>query len=60
MNELQILFRLNELDNNIPLSLALEIMGRVVFTAEALEDEDHEYDEDILIKDTLETVLSEM
>jgi hypothetical protein len=60
MNELQILFRLNELNNKLPLSLALEAMGQVVFTMETLDEEGHEYDMDILIEEALDFALNEL
>ena len=60
MNELQILLRLNELNNKLPLSLALEAMGQVVFTMETLDEEGHEYDMDILIEEALDFALNEL
>ena len=54
MNELQILFRLNELDKSITLGAALEVMGNIIFIREALEEEGNEYDEDALIKEALD------
>ena len=60
MNELQILFRLNELNNKLPLSLALEAMGQVVFTMETLDEEGLEYDMDILIEEALDFALNEL
>jgi hypothetical protein len=60
MKELEILFRLNQLDKNLSLALALEVMGRVISTEEVLEEEGSEYDEDVLIEDTLEYALNEL
>ena len=60
MNELQILFRFNELDKTITLAAALEAMGQVVFIRETLEEEGNEYDEDVLIKEALDYALTEL
>jgi hypothetical protein len=60
MNELQILFRLNELDKSISLAVALEAMGQVVFIRETLEEEGNEYNEDTLIKEALDYALTEL
>ena len=54
MTELQILFRINEMTGkSITLTQALEVMGRVVFTGEALEEEWNEFDMNELIRDTI-------
>ena len=58
MNELQILFRLNELDKSITLGVALEVMGNVTFIREALEEEGNEYDEDVLIREALDNFVA--
>lgn len=58
MNELQILFRLNELDKSITLGVALEVMGNVTFIREALEEEGNEYDEDTLIREALDNFVA--
>jgi len=60
MNELQILFRLNELDKSLSLAVAIEAMGQVIFLREALEEQGREYDEDALIKEVLEYALNEL
>ena len=50
MNELQILFLLNEhYGKSMTLEQAIEALGQIVFTREALEDEGLEYDERTLI-----------
>ena len=55
MTELQILFRINEMTGkSITLSQSLEAMGRVVFTAEVLEEEGNEFDMDQLIRDMID------
>jgi len=58
MTELQILFRINEMTGkSINLNQAVEVMGKVVFTAEAIEDEGNEFDMDQLIRDVIDEVL---
>ena len=58
MTELQILFRTNELTGkSITLNQALEVMGRVVFTEEVLEEEGNEFDMDELIRDIIDEVV---
>ena len=61
MTELQILFTINEMKGkSITLDQALEVMGRVVFTIETLEDEGNEIDiEDEFIRDMIDIALSE-
>jgi hypothetical protein len=61
MTELQILFTINEMKGkSITLDQALEVMGRVVFTIETLEDEGNEIDlEDEFISDMIDIALSE-
>jgi hypothetical protein len=61
MTELQILFTINEMKGkSITLDQALEVMGRVVFTIETLEDEGNEIDlEDEFIHDMIDIALSE-
>ena len=61
MTELQILFTINEMKGkSITLDQALEVMGRVVFTMETLEDEGNEIDlEDEFIRDMIDIALSE-
>ena len=57
MSELQILFKTNEIvGKSITLNQALEVMGRVVFTAETLEEEGHEFNMDQLIKEVIDEV----
>ena len=60
MTELQILFTLNQMKaKSITLDQALEVMGRVVFTMETLEDEGNEIDlEDQFIRDMIDIALS--
>ena len=60
MTELQILFTINEMKGkSITLDQALEVMGRVVFTIETLEDEGNEIDlEDEFISDMIDIALS--
>jgi hypothetical protein len=60
MTELQILFTINEMKGkSITLDQALEVMGRVVFTMETLEDEGNEIDlEDEFISDMIDIALS--
>jgi hypothetical protein len=60
MTELQILFTINEMTGkSITLDQALEVMGRVVFTMETLEDEGNEIDlEDEFISDMIDIALS--
>jgi hypothetical protein len=60
MTELQILFTINEMTGkSITLNQALEVMGRVVFTMETLEDEGNEIDlEDEFISDMIDIALS--
>ncbi len=60
MTELQILFKINEIKGkSITLDQALEVMGRVVFTIETLEDEGNEIDlEDEFIRDMIDIALS--
>lgn len=58
MTELQILFRVNEMTGkSITLTQALEVMGRVVFTEEVLEEEGNEFDMDQLIRDIIDEVV---
>jgi hypothetical protein len=58
MTELQILFRTNEMTGkSITLNQALEVMGRVVFTEEVLEEEGNEFDMDELIRDIIDEVV---
>ena len=58
MTELQILFRVNEMTGkSITLNQALEVMGRVVFTEEVLEEEGNEFDMDELIRDIIDEVV---
>ena len=58
MTELQILFRTNEMTGkSITLTQALEVMGRVVFTEEVLEEEGNEFDMDQLIRDIIDEVV---
>lgn len=58
MTELQILFRINEMTGkSITLNQALEVMGRVVFTEEVLEEEGNEFDMDQLIRDLIDEVV---
>ena len=58
MTELQILFRVNEMTGkSITLNQALEVMGRVVFTEEVLEEEGNEFDMDELIRDIIDEEL---
>ena len=58
MTELQILFRINEMTGkSITLNQALEVMGRVVFTEEVLEEEGNEFDMDQLIRDIIDEVV---
>jgi hypothetical protein len=61
MTELQILFTINEMKGkSITLDQALEVMGRVVFTIETLEDKGNEIDlEDEFIRDMIDIALSE-
>ena len=61
MTELQILFTINEMKGkSITLDQALEVMGRVVFTMETLEDEGNGVDrEDEFIRDMIDIALSE-
>jgi hypothetical protein len=55
MTELQILFRINEMTGkSITLNQALEVMGRVVFTEEVLEEEGNEFDMDELIREIID------
>ena len=57
MSELQVLFKTNEIvGKSITLNQALEVMGRVVFTAETLEEEGHEFNMDQLIKEVIDEV----
>ena len=60
MTELQILFTINEMKGkSITLDQALEVMGRVVFTIETLEDKGNEIDlEDEFIRDMIDIALS--
>lgn len=58
MTELQILFRINEMTGkSITLNQSLEVMGRVFFTVEALEEEGNEFDMDQLIRDVIDEVV---
>jgi len=58
MTELQILFRINEMTGkSITLNQSLEIMGRIVFTVEVLEEEENEFDMDQLIRDMIDEVI---
>ncbi len=58
MTELQILFRINEMTGkSITLNQSLEVMGRVFFTVEALEEEGYEFDMDQLIRDVIDEVV---
>ena len=58
MTELQILFRTNEMTGkSITLTQALEVMGRVVFTEEVLEEEGNEFDMYELIRDIIDEVV---
>ena len=58
MTELQILFTINEMTGkSITLNQALEVMGRVVFTEEVLEEEENEFDMDMLIRDLIDEVV---
>ena len=58
MTELQILFRINEMTGkSITLNQALEVMGRVVFTEEVLEEDGNEFDMDQLIRDLIDEVV---
>ena len=61
MTELQILFTINEMKGkSITLDQALEVMGRVVFTIETLEDEGNGVVvEDEFIRDMIDIALSE-
>ena len=61
MTELQILFTINEMKGkSITLDQALEVMGRVVFTIETLEDKGNEIDlGDEFIRDMIDIALSE-
>ena len=57
MSELQILFKTNEIvGKSITLNQALEVMGRIVFTAETLEEEGNEFNTDQLIKEVIDEV----
>ena len=58
MTDLQILFTINEMTGkSITLNQAIEVMGRVVFTSEVLEEEEHEFDIDQLIRDVIDEVV---
>ena len=58
MTELQILFRINEMTGkSITLNQSLEVMGRIVFTVEVLEEEKNEFDIDQLIRDIIDEVI---
>ena len=58
MTELQILFRINEMTGrSITLNQAVEVMGRVVFTVDVLEEEENEFDMDQLIRDLIDEVV---
>ena len=57
MSELQILFKINEIvGKSITLNQALEVMGKVVFTAETLGEEGREFNMDQLIKEVIDEV----
>ena len=58
MTELQILFTINEMTGkSITLNQAIEVMGRVVFTAEVLDEEGNEFDMDQLIRNLIDEVV---
>jgi len=58
MTTLQILFRINEMTGeSITLNQALEVMERVVFTQQVLEEEGNEFDMDQLIRDLIDEVV---
>jgi hypothetical protein len=60
MTELQILFRINEMTGkSITLNQSIEVMGRVVFAAELLELEEHEFNINQLIGDMINEVMSD-
>jgi hypothetical protein len=60
MTELQILFRINEMTGkSITLNQSIEVMGRVVFAAEVLESEEHEFNMNQLIGDMIDEVMSD-
>ena len=58
--ELTILFKLEKMFGKVlTLEQGLEIMGRVITTQEVLDEEDAEYDFDILVYDTADFLLNE-
>ncbi len=58
MTQVQILFRVNEMTGkSINLNQALEVMERVIFTGEVLEEEGNEFDMDQLIRDMIDEVV---
>ena len=58
MTEIQILFRINKITGkSITLDQALEVMPRVTYTVEVLEEEGHEFDIDQLIRDIIDEVV---
>ena len=58
--ELTILFKLEKMFGKVlTLEQGLEIMGRVLTTQEVLDEEDAEYDFDILVYDTADFLLNE-
>ena len=60
MTELRILFRINEMrGKSITLNQSIEVMGRVVFLAEALESEASEFNMNRLIDDMIDEVMSD-
>jgi hypothetical protein len=60
MTEIQILFQLKRFYGKVmTLEQALEAMGRITFTMETFDEEEHEYDEIQLILDIGDEIMDE-
>jgi hypothetical protein len=60
MTEIQILFQLKRFYGKVmTLEQALEAMGRIIFTMETLNEEEHEYDKTQLILDIGDAIMDE-
>jgi len=60
MTEIQILFQLEKFYGKVmTLEQALEAMGRITFTMETLDEEEHKYDETQLILEIADEVMDE-
>jgi hypothetical protein len=60
MTEIQILFQLKRFYGKVmTLEQALEAMGRITFTMETFDEEEHEYDKTQLILDIGDAIMDE-